>query len=192
MTSCNSKTSIKISSDIDDETYTLTSSSVASSSSTSMQISAKTARMIAQSDRQFELYNSSSMQISAKKTRTTAQNNEQYDLYNTDSKFLKRRQDSANLLMQRANANLTVILNLVEIQISLEEDYEILAILENQKVNLLKILKKKSEKESNFKIIKNRVFSELQNKFSNLEKSVDQKLNTILTSIENNQSTVNF
>jgi hypothetical protein len=88
MTSCNSKTSIKISSDIDDETYTLTSSLAASSSSTSMQISAKTARMIAQSDKQFELYNSSSMQISAKKTRTTAQNDEQYNLYNTDSKFL--------------------------------------------------------------------------------------------------------
>ena len=64
-------------------------------------------------------------------------------------------------------------MNLVEIQISLEEDYEILAILENQKSNLLEILKKKSGKESNFKIMKNKAFSELQNKFSNLEKAID-------------------
>ena len=39
--------------------------------------------------------------------------------------------------------------------------------------------------------MKNKVFSKLQNKFSNLEKAVDQKLNKILTSIENNQSTTN-
>ena len=79
----------------------------------------------------------------------------------------------------------------MEIQISLEEDYEILAILENQKSNLLEILKKKSGKESNFKIIKNKAFFKLQNKFFNLEKAIDQKLNKILTLIENNQSTIN-
>ena len=44
-------------------------------------------------------------------------------------------------MQQRANANLTAIVNLVEIQINLEEDYEILAILKNQKTNLLEILK---------------------------------------------------
>ena len=52
-------------------------------------------------------------------------------------------------------------MNLVEIQISLKEDYEILAILENQKSNLLKIFKKKSGKESNFKIMENKAFFEL-------------------------------
>ena len=52
-------------------------------------------------------------------------------------------------------------MNLVEIQISLEEDYEILAILENQKSNLLEILKKKSKKESNFKTIENKAFFKL-------------------------------
>jgi len=77
-------------------------------------------------------------------------------------------------------------MNLVEIQISLKEDYEILAILKNQKTNLLEILKKKSGKESNFKTTENKAFSELQNKFSSLEKAVDQKLNRILTSIESN------
>ena len=52
-------------------------------------------------------------------------------------------------------------MNLVEIQISLEEDYEILAILKNQKTNLLEILKKKLGKESNFKTIENKAFFEL-------------------------------
>jgi len=56
---------------------------------------------------------------------------------------------------------LIIIINLIKIQISLKEDYKILAILKNQKTNLLKILKKKAGKESNFKIIKNKVFSEL-------------------------------
>ena len=64
-------------------------------------------------------------------------------------------------------------MNLVKIQISLKEDYEILAILENQKTNLLEIFKKKSGKESNFKTIKNKAFFKLQNKFSSLEKVVD-------------------
>ena len=79
----------------------------------------------------------------------------------------------------------------MEIQISLEEDYEILAIFENQKTNLLEILKKKSGKESNFKTTKNKAFFELQNKFSSLEKAVNQKLNSILILIENNQLTIN-
>ena len=64
-------------------------------------------------------------------------------------------------------------MNLIEIQISYKEDGEILIILENHKVNLLEIIKKKAGKESNFKIIKNKAFFELQNKFSSLEKAVD-------------------
>jgi len=72
-----------------------------------------------------------------------------------------KKQNSVNLLKQRADANLTTILNLVEVQISLKEDYKILTILENQKVNLLEIVKKKSGKESNFKIIENKAFFEL-------------------------------
>ena len=95
------------------------------------------------------------------------------------------------MLKQRANANLIIIINLVEIQISYEEDGEILTILENHKANLLEIIKKKVGKESNFKTIENKAFSKLQNKFSSLEKAIDQKLNTILTSIENNQSITN-
>ena len=96
-----------------------------------------------------------------------------------------------NIQQQRANANLAAILNLVEIQINLEKDYEILAVLKNQKINLLENLKKKVDKESKFKMMENKVFFELQNKFSSLEKAVDQKLNSILVSIENSQVTTN-
>src|SRR5436190_16761860 len=165
MTSYNLKTPDKIPPDID-ETYDLTPSSITSLSPSPMQISARKAKMIAKKD-------------------------EQFNLYDTSPKILEKTQKSVNLLQQRANTNLAAIVNLVKIQISLEEDWEILTILKNQKTNLLEILKKKSGKESNFKITENKVFAELQNKFSNLEKAIDQKLNRILTSIENNQSTTN-
>src|SRR5204863_3816443 len=98
MTSYNLKTPVKIPSDID-ETYVLTPSPITSPSSSSMQISAKKAKMIAKNDKQF-------------------------DLYGVNSKILQKTQKSVDLLQQRANANLTAIVNLVEIQISLEEDHE--------------------------------------------------------------------
>ena len=63
MTSYNSKISVKIPPDIHetyiDETYISTSSSPNSPDSSSMQISTKTARRIAQKDEQFDLYNAS-------------------------------------------------------------------------------------------------------------------------------------
>ena len=147
MTSYDLKTPVKIPPDID-ETYVLTPSPITSPSPSLIQISARKAKMIAKND-------------------------EQFDLYGASPKILQKTQKSENLLQQRANANLIAIVNLVEIQINLEKDYEILTILKNQKTNLLEILKKKSEKESNFKITKNKAFSELQNKFSNLKKAVD-------------------
>ena len=54
--SCSLKTPVKIPSDID-ETYVLTPTPPASSSPIPMQISAKKARIIAQNDEQFDLYN---------------------------------------------------------------------------------------------------------------------------------------
>jgi len=163
--SCSLKTPVKIPPDID-ETYVLTPTPPASPSPMPMQISAKKARIIAQND-------------------------EQFDLYNVSPKSQEKKQNPVNVQQQRANANLAAILNLVEIQISLEKDYEILAVLENQKINLLEILKKKAGKESKFKMMENKAFFELQNKFSSLERAVDQKLNSILVSIENSQTTTN-
>ena len=63
MTSCNSKILVKIPSDIDEiyinETYISTPSPSNSSNLSPMQISARTARKIAQNDKQFNLYNAS-------------------------------------------------------------------------------------------------------------------------------------
>ena len=165
MMSCSLKTLIKILPDID-EIYVVTS--ILSTSPSPMP-----------------------MQISVKKARIIAQNDEQFDLYNVSPKPQEKKQNLVNVQQQRANANLAAILNLVEIQISLEKDYEILAVLKNQKINLLEILKKKAGKESKFKIMENKAFFELQNKFSSLEKAVDQKLNSILISIESSQATTN-
>ena len=94
---------------------------------------------------------------------------------------------------QKSIANLTVILSLIDTQIYLEKDSEILTYLKNQKANLNELLiQKQSEKKDNFKTAENKAISELQNQFSNLEKSVDKKFNTILQFIENSQSTVNL
>ena len=88
---------------------------------------------------------------------------------------------------QKFIANLTAILSLINTQICLEKDSEILTYLKNQKANLNELLiQKQSGKKGNFKTAENKAISELQSQFSNLEKSVDKKFNTILQSIENN------
>jgi len=102
-----------------------------------------------------------------------------------------RSKHAADLRKQRADTNLAAIMNLMKVQITLEQDAEILAVLEEQKTNLLEIIKKKTEKQAKFKIAENKAVSKLQNQFSNLEKSVDEKFAVILKSIENGQSAVN-
>ena len=83
-------------------------------------------------------------------------------------------------------------MNLLDIQIYLEKDPEILAILAGQKTTLNEILiQKKSGKKGSFKTAEKEAFSQLQNQVSCLEKSVDKKFETILKSIENGQSMVN-
>ena len=116
MTSYNPKTSTKISSDIMKKTYTLTSSPAASSSSMSVQITSKTARIIAKNDEHFDLYNTS-----------------QSDLYNASS--IQKKQDRKRFI-----TNLAAILSLLDVQICIEENSEILAILTSQKIIMNKIL----------------------------------------------------
>ena len=114
-----------------------------------------------------ELYKTSSMQISEKS---------------------KIQQDK-----QRSTTNLAAILSLLDVQICLEDDSEILAILTDQKTNLNEILiQKQSDKKDSFKTAEKEAISQLQNQVSSLEKSVDKKFETILESIKNSQSTANF
>ena len=100
--------------------------------------------------------------------------------------YLQKKQDQ-----QRSIANLAAILSLLDVQICLEKDSEILAILTTEKENLNEILiQKQSGKKSSFKTAEKIAISQLQNQVSCLEKSVDKKFETILKTIENNQSTV--
>jgi len=93
---------------------------------------------------------------------------------------------------QRSTTNLAAILSLLDVQICLEDDSEILAILTDQKTNLNEILiQKQSDKKDSFKTAEKEAISQLQNQVSSLEKSVDKKFETILESIKNSQSTAN-
>ena len=113
------------------------------------------------------------------------------DLYKTSSmqisKESKIQQDK-----QRSTTNLAAILSLLDVQICLENDSEILAVLTDQKTNINKILiQKQSEKKDSFKTAEKEAISQLQNQVSSLEKSVDKKFETILESIKSSQSTTN-
>jgi hypothetical protein len=178
MTSCNSKISVKISPDIDeiyiDETYISTLSPSDSSKLSPMQISAKTARKIAQEDEQFDLFNASS------KPRLKSQST-------MNLLEIQKKQDK-----ERSVANLAAILNLLDVQICLEKDPEILAILTSQKTTMNEILiQKQSGKKGSFKTAEKEAISQLQNQVSCLEKSVDKKFETILEFIKNSQLTIN-
>ncbi len=82
-------------------------------------------------------------------------------------------------------------MSLIDVQTCLEKDTEILAVLTDQKIILNKILiQKQTGKKSSFKVAEKEAFSQLQNQVSCLEKSVDKKFETILKTIENNQSAV--
>ena len=93
---------------------------------------------------------------------------------------------------QRSITNLAAILSLLDVQICLENDFEILTVLTDQKTNINKILiQKQSDKKDSFKTAEKEAISQLQNQVSSLEKSVDKKFETILESIKSSQSTTN-
>ena len=168
MTSYNLKTPTKIPPDIMKKIYILSPSPAASSSSISVQISPKTARIIAKNNEYFDLYNTS-----------------QSDLYNAS--LIQKKQDK-----KRSITNLAAILSLLDVQICIKEDSEILAILTGQKTTMNEILiQKQSGKKDSFKTAEKEVISQLQNQVSSLEKSVDKKFETILRSIQDSYLTIN-
>jgi hypothetical protein len=125
-----------------------------------------------------ELYGTSPMQLSVRSKSYLAANLSEEDEY------LQKKQD-----VQRSIANLAAILNLIDVQICLEKDLEIQAILTSQKANLNEILiQKQSGKKGSFRTAEKEAISQLQNQVLCLEKSVDEKFETILKSIENSQS----
>ena len=113
------------------------------------------------------------------------------DLYKTSSMQISK-ESKTQLDKQRSTINLAAILSLLDVQICLENDSEILAVLTDQKTNINEILiQKQSGKKDSFKTAEKKAISQLQNQVSSLEKSVDKKFETILESIKNSQSTAN-
>jgi len=113
------------------------------------------------------------------------------DLYKTSSMQISK-ESKTQLDKQRSTINLAAILSLLDVQICLENDSEILAVLTDQKTNINEILiQKQSGKKGSFKTAEKEAISQLQNQVSSLEKSVDKKFETILESIKSSQSTTN-
>jgi len=99
-------------------------------------------------------------------------------LYNTSP--IQKKQDR-----KRSITNLAAILSLLDVQICIEEDSEILAILTSQKTTMNEILiQKQSGKKGSFKTAEKEVISQLQNQVSSLEKLVNKKFETILRFIQ--------
>jgi len=113
------------------------------------------------------------------------------DLYKTSSMQISKK-SKTQLDKQRFIINLAAILSLLDVQICLENNSEILAVLTDQKTNINEILiQKQSDKKGSFKTAEKEAISQLQNQVSSLEKSVDKKFETILESIKSSQSTTN-
>ncbi len=128
-----------------------------------------------------ELYDASPVQLSIE-----AENQLAIDLSEEDEYLQKKKQEK-----QKSIANLSAILSLIDVQTCLEKDTEILTVLADQKIVLNKILiQKQTGKKSSFKVAEKKAFSQLQNQVSCLEKSVEKKFETILKTIESNQSAV--
>ncbi len=114
------------------------------------------------------------------------------DLYKTSPMQISK-ESKTQLDKQRSTTNLAAILSLLDVQICLENDSEILAVLTDQKTNINEILiQKQSGKKGSFKTAEKEAISQLQNQVSSLEKLVDKKFETILESIKSSQSTTNF
>ena len=74
--------------------------------------------------------------------------------------------------------NLNTILNIIEIELQYEQDYNILQILSQQKEIFKKIVnQKQTEEKVHFKLAKDQNISQLQNQIEKLEKTVKNKFN---------------
>src|SRR6266487_1055203 len=94
--------------------------------------------------------------------------------------FLHKKQD-----VKESIANLKII----NAEMQYEQDQETFTVFIQQKEIFEKILSQKQTKEKNsLRIIENEIISQLQNQIKNLEKSMKNKFNLILKTIESNQT----
>jgi hypothetical protein len=81
--------------------------------------------------------------------------------------------------------NLNTILNIIEIELQYEQDYTILQILSQQKETFKKIVNQKQTGEKvHFKLAEDQNISQLQNQVEKLGKTVENKFNWIVKTLE--------
>src|SRR5216117_4148909 len=112
----------------------------------------------------------------AAKARTVAKQSKEQD-------FLQKKQD-----VKRSIANIIAILKIINAEMQYEQDQEIFTVLIQQKEVFEKILdQKQTGEKNNLRTVENEIISQLQNQVKNLEKSMENKFNLILKTIESNQ-----
>src|SRR6266487_1559974 len=98
--------------------------------------------------------------------------------------FLQKKQDVKDSI-----TNITAILRIINTEIQYEQDQKTFTVLIQQKEIFEKILnQKQTEQKNSLRTIKNEIISQLQNQIKILKKSMKNKFNLILKTIESNQT----
>ena len=99
--------------------------------------------------------------------------------------FLQKKQD-----VKGSITNITAILRIINAEMQYEQDQETFTVLIQQKEIFEKILSQKQTGEKNsLRTVENEIISQLQNQVKNLEKSMKNKFNLILKTIESKNQT---
>src|SRR5437667_8031579 len=113
----------------------------------------------------------------AAKARTVAKQPKEQDL-------LQKKQD-----VKRSITNIIAILKIINAEMQYEQDQKTFTVLIQQKEVFEKILNQKQTEEKNsLRTVENEIIYQLQNQIKNLEKSMKNKFNLILKTIESNQT----
>ena len=103
----------------------------------------------------------------------------------TKEEFLQKRQD-----VKKSIANINAILRTINIELQYEQDQETFTVLTQQRVIFEKILTQKQTGQINsLRTVENEIISQLQKQVNNLEKSMENKFNLILKTIETKNQT---
>jgi hypothetical protein len=94
--------------------------------------------------------------------------------------FLQKRQD-----VKGSIANINAILRTINIELQYEQDQKTFTVLTQQRVIFEKILtQKQTEQINSLRTVENEIISQLQKQINNLKKSMKNKFNLILKTIE--------
>src|SRR6266487_2604027 len=99
--------------------------------------------------------------------------------------FLQKKQD-----VKKSIANINAILRTINIELQYKQDQKIFTVLTQQRVIFEKILtQKQTEQINSLRTVENEIISQLQKQVNNLKKSMKNKFNLILKTIETKNQT---